>query len=49
MARHLRDVLLLAEHLVKAYKRGPERVVALSNADFTLAAGELVALASGAK
>lgn len=36
--------LLLAEHLVKAYQRGPERVVALNNAHFTLHSGELVAL-----
>jgi putative ABC transport system ATP-binding protein len=36
--------ILAAEHLVKAYQRGPERVVALNNAHFTLGAGELVAL-----
>lgn len=38
------DTLLVGERLVKAYQRGPERVVALSNADFTLGTGELVAL-----
>ena len=40
----MREPLLVAEHLVKAYQRGPERVVALNNADFTLGGGELVAL-----
>ena len=38
------ETLLVAEHLVKAYQRGPERVVALDRADFTLGSGELVAL-----
>ena len=36
--------LLVADHLVKAYKRGPERVVALDDAHFALGTGELVAL-----
>lgn len=36
--------LLLGEHLTKGYKRGPERVVALNDVDFSLRPGELVAL-----
>src|SRR3712207_582921 len=38
------EPLLVADHLVKVYKRGPERVVALNDAHFTLRAGEMVAL-----
>ena len=38
------ETLLVGEHLVKAYKRGPERVVALHDAQFSLGTGELVAL-----
>ena len=44
MSTALEQPLLVAEQLVKAYKRGPERVVALSSATFTLNGGELVAL-----
>ena len=36
--------VLQAEGLVKSYRRGPERVVALRDASFSLAGGELVAL-----
>ncbi len=36
--------LLTAEGLAKSYRRGPERVVALAGATFSLAPGELVAL-----
>ena len=38
------DTLLVADHLVKAYKRGPERVVALNDVHFALNAGEMIAL-----
>lgn len=38
------DALLVADHLVKAYKRGPERIVALNDVDFVLDAGEMIAL-----
>ena len=38
------DALIIGGGLTKAYQRGPERVAALSGVDFTLNAGELVAL-----
>lgn len=38
------ESLLVADHLVKGYKRGPERVVALNDVQFALQAGEMVAL-----
>ena len=38
------EPLLVGENLVKAYQRGPERVVALKNVSFALGSGELVAL-----
>jgi putative ABC transport system ATP-binding protein len=38
------DLVLEAEGLAKAYRRGPEEVHALAGVDLTLAAGEIVAL-----